>query len=144
MQNIKFITQFFLEILQRTAYLLFSVLQACLATFINNDSISLQITVMLICTKKSISSITSFLRYCKDFANILFSVILAGQAMPITMNGVNLWDSLVFIYMQKSTSSLTSFSRYRKDIKLLLWVLEAFLAMTSKNDTNSLQKTLSS
>ena len=50
---------------------------------------------MLICAKKSTSSLTSFFSYCKYIANLLFWVIWAGQAMPTKINGVSLRDSLM-------------------------------------------------
>ena len=51
--------------------------------------------------KKSTSSLTSFLKYYKDFANLLFWVIWTGLALPTKINGINLEDSLMHICMQK-------------------------------------------
>ena len=49
----------------------------------------------------------------------------------------------MFICMEKSTLSLPSLLRYCNDItNLLFWVLRACQAMTSKNDTTGLEKTL--
>ena len=95
---------------------------------------------MLICTKKSTSFLTSFLRYRKDFTNLLFWVIWASP--PRLMVSICRITSRLYA-CEKSTSSLPYFQRYYKDItNLLFWVLWACLAMTSKNDTSSLQRTV--
>ena len=113
MQNINFITQFFLEVLQRN-YMLVILSTLGLPGQNHNKWCSLH--------KKSTLSLTFFLRYCKDLTDLLFWVIWAGLAIPNKINGINLYDSLMFIYMP--TSSLPSFLRYFKDItNLLIWIL---------------------
>ena len=82
MQNINSTTQFFLEILQRHFTLVtLSTLGMPDHThqFIENCDVHLH--------KKSTSSPTSFLRYCKDFANLLFWIIWTGLAMPTKIKG---------------------------------------------------------
>ena len=64
--------------------------------------------------------------------------------MPTKINDINLYDSLMFkSTCKKSNSSFPSFLRYiiAKTLNLLLWVLWACLAKTSKN-TSCFQKTL--
>ena len=46
------------------------------------------------CEANCTLSLTSFLKYCKDFGN-LFWVIWAGLAMPTKINGIDLMDSLM-------------------------------------------------
>ena len=93
--------------------------------------------------RKSTSSLTSFLRYCKDFANLLFWVVCAGPVMSTKINDINLQDSLMFILMQKIYFTLPLFyeilQRYYKFATLLL---SACLAMNTKNDNASFQETL--
>ena len=46
-------------------------------------------------------SLTSFLRFCKDFPNLLFWIIQAGLAIPTKTNGINLEDSLLSMNAKK-------------------------------------------
>ena len=86
--NSDFITQFFLEILQRHCILILNTLGMPSHTnqkyyqFIDNCDARLH--------EKSTSFLTSFFRYYKDFANFLFWVIWAGLAIPTKINGINL------------------------------------------------------
>ena len=139
MQNNNFIPQFFLEILQRHCILVI------LSTLSMPGHTLSRVTVLIyrklwwsLC-KKSISSLTSFLGYCKDFANFLFWVIWAALAMPTKINGINLYDSLMFICMQEINFIPPFFFEILQwYYNLLFWVLWACLAMTIKNDNTSL------
>ena len=78
---------------------------------INNDSITLQETLMpqvlkstcrkLSACKKSISSLTSFLRYSKDIANMLFWELWECLIIPLKNYSINLWWNFMHICMQK-------------------------------------------
>ena len=95
MQKRNSIPYFFLRDYKDIANLLLSVLWGCLIKSINYDSITLQETLMFkvlnsTCTKlwrssacKSTSSVTSFLRYCKDIANLLFWELWECLTIPI-------------------------------------------------------------
>ena len=100
MQNMNFITQFVVEILQRQYILvILSTLgipgekQACL---VKNDSINCDDHLH----NTSISLLT-FWRYCKDFANLLFWVLWACPAMISKNDSTNLQKTLIFIFTQK-------------------------------------------
>ena len=51
--------------------------------------------------KNSPSSLTSFLRYCKEIANLLFYVLWACLASHTQSGTINLYKNLVFIRKQK-------------------------------------------
>ena len=51
--------------------------------------------------KKSTSSLTSFLRYCKDFADMLYWVFWACLANTTENGSINLWTSLKSTFLQK-------------------------------------------
>ena len=65
--------------------------------------------------KKTNLSLTSVLKYCRDFANLLFWVMWAGLAMPTKINGINFFlsackwspSSLFFFFLE-------IFQRYHK------------------------------
>ena len=105
--NSDFITQFFLEILQRHCILILNTLGIPNHTnqkyyqFIDNCDARLH--------EKSTSFLTSFFRYYKDFVNLLFWVIWAGLAIPTKINGINLQNSLMLIYMQKKINFISTF-----------------------------------
>ena len=88
------------------------------------------------------------MQYCKDFANLLFWVIWANLAIPTNIDCINLKNSLMFMCMQKINFIhllllLLLLLRCFKDLtNLLFWVPWPCLAMTSKNDNTSFQKTL--
>ena len=86
-------------------------------------------------TKKSTSSLTSFLRYCKDITNSLFWELWECLIMHITNHNITLQETLMpkvlistrrklwcLSASKKSTSSLTSFLRYCEDITNLLFL----------------------
>ena len=89
MQNINFITQFSLEILQR--YCILDILSTLGMPLPHTLKMIVSTYRQLRCSmhKKSTSSLTFFLRYYKDFANMLFLVIWAGLVMPTNTNGIN-------------------------------------------------------
>ena len=101
MENINFVTRFFLVILQKHCIIvILSTLgipghthQKGQYQFIENSDAHVY--------KKSTSSFTSFMRYCKEFSNLLLWVIWAGLAMPTKINSINLKNSLMFICMHK-------------------------------------------
>ena len=93
--------------------------------------------------KKSTSSLTSFLRYYKEFCNL---VTLGNLGRPDHIHQDSRYQLVgqfdVYLHA-KNQLHLSLFLRYCKDIiKLLFYILWTCLAMTSKNDTTSLLKTL--
>ena len=74
---------------------------------------STYIKLWCLCTcKKLTSSITSFLRYCKDIANLLFWELWECLTIPIKII-VSICSKLSCLSAcRESTSSLTSFLRY--------------------------------
>ena len=101
------------------------VLWECLIMPINNDSITLEETFMpkvlrSTCRKlwsssacqKSTSSLTYYLRYCKDIANLLFWELWECLITLINII-VSICSKLSCLSVyEKSTSSITSFLRY--------------------------------
>ena len=104
MQNINFITQFFLEILQRHCIL---VILSTLG-MAGHTHKKWQYRFMENCDghlhKKSTSYLTSFLRYCRDFANLSFWVIWAGLAVTSKNDITSFQKTLMFVFMEKITS----------------------------------------
>ena len=99
MQNINFITQFFLEILQ--------TLYTCYFEYFRYGRPHPQEMTVSIYGKlwwSSTSSLTSFLRYCRDFANLPFWVIWAGLAMTSKNDTISFQKTLMFVFMEKITS----------------------------------------
>ena len=103
MQKINFIPDFFFffEILQRYTDFLFWELWEC-------SIIPIKIRVLIFrkpscfsACKKSTSSFTSFLRYCKEMANLLFQVIWTCMATYTLNDSINLKKPLMFICRQK-------------------------------------------
>ena len=136
MQNVNFITQFFLEILQRYCILvILSTLgmpscthQKLQYQFIENCDIHCSMLIQL---------------HPSHFVNMLVWVIQASLFIPPKFKVINLQDSLMFICMQKVIFTPFFFLRCCKDITNLLFQIHwACLTMNSKNDTTSLQKTL--
>ena len=83
--------------------------------------------------KKSTSSLTSFLRYCKNIANLLFSKLWECLTIPIKNHSINFQETFMLICMQQITHSLTFFFRYCKEISsLLFWVIWASLVTPKK------------
>ena len=88
-------TQLFIEILQRYCIIvILSILgvpcythHQCIENFDGNLH------------KTSISSLTSFLRYHKDFANLLFSVTWVCLVLPTKINRIKLQEPLALICM---------------------------------------------
>ena len=79
--------------------------------------------------QKSTSSLTSFLRYCKDIANLPFWEI--GECLTISIKvKVSICRKLLCLYgCKKSTPSFTSFFRYCEEIaNLIFWVISVCLA----------------
>ena len=74
--------------------------------------------------KKSTSSLTYFLRYCKDIANLLFWELWECLAISINIT-LSICSKLSCLYAcKKSTSSLNYFLRHCKEIaNLLSWVI---------------------
>ena len=92
-------TLFFLTYCKDIENLLLWVLWKCLIMSINNDSITLQETLILkvlkstcrelwclSACKKWTSSLTYFLKYCKDIANLLFYEFWERLSIPIKNN----------------------------------------------------------
>ena len=74
--------------------------------------------------KKSTSSLTSFLRYCKNIANLLFLKIWDCLTIPIKITVSICSKFSCLSACKKSISSLTSFLRYCKEIaNSLFWVI---------------------
>ena len=84
---------------------------------------------MFIYMQKSTSSLTSFLRYCKDIVNLLFWQLWECLTIPIKII-VSICSKLSCLSAcKKPSSSLTSFLRYCKKIaNLLFWIIQACLA----------------
>ena len=83
--------------------------------------------------KKSTSSLTSFLRYCKNIANLLFWKFWECLTIPIKNHSINFQETFMLICMQQITHSLTFFLRYCKEISsLLFWVIWASLVTPKK------------
>ena len=101
MQEISFITHFFLKILQRISKLVILGIWACLAT----PKVILSIWRNLWClseSKKPTSFFPFSLRYCKDIANLLFWV-LWESLLTHTQNDIsNLKKTFVFICKQNN------------------------------------------
>ena len=140
MQNIGFITQLILEILQKTLHIYFEYIwhiwphSSKIIVSFNKKNCDAH------CNKNLHTSLLAW-----DIAEFLqLWVIWAGIAWPcsprlMVSTCIIFWH---FICMQKN-HSFPSFLRYCKDItNLLFWVCWTFLAMTSKNITTSLQKSL--
>ena len=79
--------------------------------------------------KKSTSSLTSFLRYCKDIANLLFWELWECLTIPIKII-VSICSMLSCLSAsKKSTSSFIYFLQYCREIaNLLFWSICACLA----------------
>ena len=79
--------------------------------------------------KKSTSSLTSFLRYCKDIANLLFWELWECLTIPIKII-VSICSMLSCLSAcKKSTSSFIYFLRYCREIaNLLFWSICTCLA----------------
>ena len=90
--------------------------------------------------KKATSSLTSFLRYCKDIAHLLFWELWECLTIPIKKIIVSIYRKLSYLYAcNKSPSSFTFFSIYCKELaNLLFWVIWACLATSSINLKKSL------
>ena len=74
--------------------------------------------------KKSTSSLTFFLRYCKDFANLLFWKPWKSLTIPIKNHSINLQETFILICMQQINFIIHFFWRYCKEIaNLLFWVI---------------------
>ena len=83
--------------------------------------------------KKSISSPTFSLRYCKDVANLVFWELWESLTIPIKTIVLICRKPSCSSSCKKSTSSPTSFIRYYNEIvNLLFCVLWACLALTLK------------
>ena len=91
--------------------------------------------------KKSTSSLTSFLRYCKDIANLLFWELWEYLTISIKII-VSIWSKLSCLSAcKKSTASLTTFLRCCREIaNLLFWVTWACLATHTYNDSINLKR----
>ena len=85
---------------------------------------------MLFCMQKT-SSLTFFLRYCKEIANLLFYVIWACLATQTPKMIKAIWRNLWCLSLGKrSSSSLNLSLKYYKDIvNLLLVVLWACMTL---------------
>ena len=103
------------------AILLLWVLQECFIMPINNDSITLQETLMLKVLKsslketrclsacrKSTSSITFFSRYCYDIANLLFWELWKCLIIPIIFIA-SIWSKLSCLSACKKINFITLF-----------------------------------
>ena len=123
----------FLRYCKDIANLLLRELWECL--IFNNDSITLHETLMLevlkstcrklwclSASKKSTSSLTSFLRYYKDIANLQFWELWGCLVIPIKIIVSICINLSCLSACKKSTLSFTSFVRYCKGIVNLFWV----------------------
>ena len=128
-ERINFISNFFFKIL------IIKILQTCYLGDFGNAWPSPSKIIVSICRKlsclyachKSTSSLTFFLRYCKEKANLLFWVIWVCLATPKVIGSI--WRNLWCLSTSKKPTSFFLFSlRYCKDIaNLLFWVLWASL-----------------
>ena len=122
--------------------------------FINNDSITLQKILILkvlkstcrkpsclSACKKSASSLTSFLRYCKEIANLLFWVLYASLVTHTQNDSIISQKTFAFICRQKNHLIphvfLEILQRYANFLFCVLW---ACLDMHTQNGNISLQK----
>ena len=132
----------FLRYCKNITKLLLWVLWECLLMPINNDSITLSETLMqkvlkltcrkfwcLSASKKSSSSLNSFLRYCKDIANLLFWELWECLTIPIKII-VSICSMLSCLSScKKSTSSFIYFLGCCREIaNLLFWSICTCLA----------------
>ena len=73
--------------------------------------------------KKSTSSLTCFLNYCKDIADLLFWELWECLAIPIKNHIINLQETFVRICMLQINFITHFFLRYCKETAILLfWV----------------------
>ena len=104
-------------------------------------SICRQLSCLFSC-KKSTSSLTSFLKYCREIANLLFWVIWACLAQ-ITQLIASKFEEAFDIYLQAKNQLYSS--HFPSDIgkilqNLLFWVPWACLATHTQSDTIHLQQ----
>ena len=93
--------------------------------------------------KKSTSSLTYFLRYCKNIANLLFWELWECLTIPVKIITSICSKLSCLSARKKSTSSLTSLLRYCKQIpNLLLWVIWAYLVTHIPNLIVSIRRNL--
>ena len=92
--------------------------------------------------KNQLSSLTSFLRYCKDTANFLFWRMFDHPHQKSYYHfAENFYAKMHSKNHHSSTLSFTSFLRYYKEIANLFWVIWVCLA-THKSKYNINLKTL--
>ena len=94
--------------------------------------------------KKSTSSLTSCLRYCKDIANLLFWELWECLTISIKTIVLICRKFSCSSACEKSTSSFTSFVRYCKEIaNLIFWVIGVCLATHTSKMILSIWRNLS-
>ena len=141
MQKMNSIPNFFFEILQRFANLLFWELWECFIMLINDNITLLENLVVKVLKStfrpfwclsacKKCLSVTSFLRYCKDIANVLFRELC--KCLTILIN-IIVWICSKLPCLpacKKLTSSFTSFLIYYREIaNFLFWLICVCLAI---------------
>ena len=84
--------------------------------------------------KKQSSSLTSFMRYCKDISNLLFSGFSECLSVPIKNHCINLKETFMLIFMQK-ISFITHFfpEKFQRNRKLVSFVNLGMLSHTHIN-----------
>ena len=98
MQKINFMSNFFLEILQRNSKVV--IMSRLGMSGDTHPEISKNLWC-LSASKKSTSFFPFSLRYCKDIANLLFLVLWASLVIH-TQNSITLHKTFVFICRQKN------------------------------------------
>ena len=122
-EKINFITHFFLKILERNSKLV----------ILSNLDMTRQPKVIVSiwrnrpsADKKSTSSFTFSLRYCKDTVNLFFWVIWACLATHNQSDNINLWKTFVLICRQKINfiphAFLEILQRYANFSFWILWI----------------------
>ena len=79
--------------------------------------------------KNSTSSLTSFLKYCKDIPNLQFLKLWECLTISIKIHSIGLLETFTLSPWKKSASPLTYFWRHYKEIaNLLFWIIWAWLS----------------
>ena len=90
--------------------------------------------------KSSTSSLTSFLRYCKDIANLLFSELWEWSTISIKNHSINLQETFMLVCMQQIKFIIHFFLKIlQRNIKLVIlgnWGIPRH----SENDSINLKK----
>ena len=142
MQKINFITNFFLQILQKNSKLAILGMPGhthlkCQQQYEETLDIYPQAT-----GKRSTSSFTLSLRYYKDVVNLLFWVLWVCQARHTEIVTIKLWKTSAFICRQKTNFIPQAFLKILQRYAIFLFsILCVCLVRHTQNDSINLQKT---